>query len=61
MQMYSQLKELQKLAWKSDDRMDQETLFELQDKLAELTLQAAIKEGKTADLQKAFPFLYERG
>lgn len=45
--MYGELKKIQKLVWKHDDLMDQETLFELQEELAVLTLKIAEKEGKT--------------
>lgn len=57
--MYNELKELLKLVFKDDDRMDQDTLFELQDKITELTLQVAQKENKTNDLVKSFPWLYQ--
>jgi hypothetical protein len=57
--MYKTLKEIQKKLWENGgDRMDQVTLFELQDMVAELTLQAARKEGKVNDLLKEFKFLY---
>ncbi len=58
--MYSKLKKIQLLLWKSDDLMDQETLFELQDMVAEFTLQVAQKESKTGDLLKTFPWLYNK-
>ena len=58
---YEQIKEIQSLAWRDDDRMDQETLFELQDKIAELALQIASREKKVDDLVKSFPFLYKVG
>ena len=57
--MYNELKEIQKLIFKGDDLMDQETLFELQDRITELTLQVAQKENKTDDLVKSFPWLYK--
>jgi hypothetical protein len=57
--MYDELKKIQKLLWKSDDRMDQETLFELQDYVAEVTLKVAQEENKDDDLVKSFPWLYE--
>lgn len=44
--MYEKLKEILTLAWKDDDRMDQETLFELQEKIAELLFEVAVKENK---------------
>jgi hypothetical protein len=57
--MYNDLKKIQKLLWKSDDRMDQETFFELQELVAELTLKAAQKEKKVDDLLKNFKWLYQ--
>jgi len=39
--------------------LDQETLFELQEKITELTLTVAQKENKTNDLVKSFPWLYK--
>ena len=44
--MYEKLKEIHKLAWKNDDRIDQETLFKLQEKIAELLFEVAVKENK---------------
>lgn len=57
--MYNKLKKIQQLLWKSDDRMDQDNLFELQNKVAELILEVAEKENKVEDLIKAFPWLYK--
>lgn len=56
--MYNELKEIQKLIFKDDDRMEQDTLFDLQEKIALLTLQVAQQEGKTEDLIKSFKWLY---
>jgi len=56
--MYEQLKEIQKLIFKDDDRMEQDTLFDLQEKIALLTLQVAQQEEKTEDLIKSFKWLY---
>lgn len=56
--MYEQLKEIQKLIFKDDDLMQQDTLFDLQEKIALLTLQVAQHEGKTEDLIKSFKWLY---
>ena len=58
--MYNKLKKIQKLLWESDDRMDQETLFELQDYVAGVILDVAEQEGKTTDLVKSFPWLYKQ-
>ena len=57
--MYEKLKEILTLAWKDDDRMDQETLFELQDKLINLILEVAEKENKTNDLISSFSWLFK--
>lgn len=56
--MYKELKEIQKLIFKDDDRMEQDTLFDLQEKIALLTLQVAQQEEKTEDLIKSFKWLY---
>lgn len=56
--MYSDLKRIQKLMWKNEDMPDQEDWFEMQDLMAALVLKAAVKEKKTDDLIKTFPFLY---
>ena len=58
--MYNEIKKIQKLLWKHDDMMEQETLFELQDLVAGLALNIAKRENKTAQLACDFPFLYER-
>lgn len=55
---YSKIKEIQQLVWKDDDRMDQETLFELQERVADLALAIATNEGVAEDLVNTFPFLY---
>lgn len=57
--MYEKLKEMLSLAWKDDDRMDQETLFELQDKITGLVLEVAEEESKVDDLINSFPYLYK--
>lgn len=57
--MYKELSDIQRLLWKNDDYMDQETLFELQEKMAELVLNIAIKEHKIIELLAEFPWLYE--
>ena len=59
--LYEKLEQIQELLWKNDDRIDQETLFDVQDKFAKLILEVAVKDGtKTVDrLVKKFPYLYE--
>jgi hypothetical protein len=56
--MYEKIKKIQQLLWKNDDLIDQDTLFEVQDYVAELLLDVAKKEGKTGDLVKSFSWLY---
>lgn len=58
--MYEKLKKAQELLWKNEDCPDQEDYFEIQGIIAEVTLEAAQKERKTADLLETFPYLYER-
>lgn len=58
--MYKELKEIQKLLWKDDDRMEQETLFDLQDYVAKLILKVAKEEGQLNDLLANFRFLYTK-
>lgn len=50
---------IQEMLWRDDDRMNQETLFALQDYVAELALNVANKERKVDKLVKKFPWLYE--
>jgi len=57
--MYNKLKEILSLLWKHDDRMDQDTLFKLQDKMTKIILEVAKKENRTKDLLKSFPYLFE--
>lgn len=61
MKNYATTKELLEIAYSGDDRIDQEKLFELQEKLAKLALRIAIAEDKTDDLVKSFGWLFERG
>ena len=57
---YDTVEELQSLAWRNDDRMDQDTLFELQGKLADFALLVAKNEGRLHQLLMKFPWLYEK-
>lgn len=57
-EVYDALKEIQLLAWSGDDLMSQETLFEIQDKLADLTLKVAVAAGMDKELAATFPWLY---
>lgn len=58
--IYEQLKHCLCLAWQDDDLMRQETLFDLQEQLANLTLAVAQDMGNAAliDLCASFPYLY---
>lgn len=58
--IYDELKAIQNIAWKNDDYMGQDTLFELQDLIAELTLKVARSCKQEDDLINTFPWLYER-
>ncbi len=57
--MYEDIKKIQKLLWKDDDLLRQETLFEIQECVAELALKIAKREKKTTQLVGDFPYLYE--
>ena len=57
--MYNEIKKIQKLLWKHDDMMDQETLFDVQDLVGALAKKIAEKEHKTEQLVKDFPHIYE--
>ena len=56
---YKAICDLQKLLWQDDDLMDQDALFEAQDKVSTIALDIANKIGKVDDLVKQFPWLYE--
>lgn len=57
-EIFKALCELQKLAWKDDDMMDQDTLFTMQEQIADLTLELAKDTKKESDLLKSFPYIY---
>lgn len=58
--MYEELKEVQILLWKDGgDSINQESLFAVQEKLAEVLYKVAIKEKHINDLVSSFPWLYE--
>ena len=61
-EIYKELKTINALAWEDDDLMMQETLFELQDRIANLLLVVAQDIGNTAlnDLCDTFPYLYKK-
>jgi len=61
--MYTTLKKIQEMLWREDDLMSQDTLFELQEFVADVILDVAKFEGdgKVDDLVKSFPWLYVYG
>lgn len=50
---------VQKLLWKNDDLMNQETLFNLQDEVQTLVLKVAEDTNSTDIILKEFPWLYK--
>lgn len=50
---------VQKLLWKNDDLMNQETLFDLQDEVQTLVLKVAEDTNSTDIILKEFPWLYK--
>ncbi len=58
-EIYKELKDIQRLIWKDDDTMDQETLFELQSRVGHLTLKLAVNLDKKYELMYEFPWLYK--
>lgn len=56
--LYQKIVNIQNLLWKNDDLIDQDDLFDLQDKIAEIALIIAENENHTEDLVKRFPWLY---
>lgn len=58
--IFNELMTINTLAWQDDDIMRQETLFDVQEKVANLLLAVAQDIGESAlkDLCKAFPYLY---
>lgn len=59
MKFYTDIKNIMRLSMKDDDRMNQETLFELQEAVCNLALRIAVMEGKEQDLVNAFPWCYQ--
>ena len=57
-EIFDTVVEIQELLWKSDDLMDQETLFLLQEKVATFALALAESEKKQKDLVNKFPWIY---
>lgn len=52
--------DIQETAWRDDDLMSQDTLFELQEKIADLAMLIANNENRMDDLVNAFHWLYRR-
>ena len=60
MKLYNDIEKLQEIMWRHDDRIDQTSLFEAQELLADIALKIACNEGEVERLAKRFPFLYEK-
>lgn len=58
-EIFEKLVELQKLVWTDDDRMDQDNLFELQDKMAQLVLDLANDTNNQEVILKEFSWIYK--
>lgn len=58
--MYNKLEKILELLWRDDDLMDQDTLFELQDYVADVALEVAESEGMVEQLVAKFPWLYSQ-
>jgi len=58
-EIFEKLVELQEIVWRGDDRMDQDDLFELQDKLGSLVLILAKDTKQESLLIASFPWLYK--
>ena len=60
--VFKELIKAQKLLWKDDDLMQQETLFKLQDLIAKLLLNIAREHVSYGELFliKEFPYLYKK-
>ena len=58
--LYKEVKKANKMLWVSDDMIDQDTLFDLQDKLAEINLEIAKPIMEVENLVKTFPWLYKQ-
>lgn len=56
--IYEKVVNLQKIAWRGDDLMDQDDLYELQEELGVLAMDIANQLGKSDELVKEFPWLY---
>ena len=64
--IYKSVKHIQRLLWKDDDLIGQETLFKLQEYVAEFALRVAEQCDRNSgdsdivqDLAKNFPWLYK--
>lgn len=61
-EVYAKLVELQRILWEGDDLMSQDTLFEAQELVANLTLEVCFAAGKNGEeLVEKFPWLYRKG
>ena len=57
-ELYDEVKAILNLAWKNDDLMTQEVLFQLQDAVGSLALSIAEDENRVEDLVKSFPWAF---
>lgn len=57
-ELYDEVKAILNLAWKNDDLMTQEVLFQLQDAVGSLALSIAEDENSVEDLIKSFPWAF---
>lgn len=56
--IYAKVVNLQRIAWRGDDLMDQDDLYELQEELGDLAMDIANQLGRGGELVKEFPWLY---
>lgn len=57
--LYDELVDIQKLLWQDDDMMAQDTLFDVQDRFADILFRIAEYSGKVDELVKQFPWIYK--
>ena len=57
-QIYEGLKEAQRIVWRGDDQIEQDDLFELQDKIAETVLDISKNLKRDSELPAEWPWIY---
>ena len=57
--MYEEVEKILDLCWKDDDRMEQTTLYEVQERVADLLLNIAYKEGRAKECLKKYEWIYK--